>query len=928
MRHDKVLLFFLFCAGWCSRPAQAGSDEYRDAVCGITAQPVTDRLLPFRLSQQGVVREVEWGADEAWIHEQNLRRCLLFMGRDNVSVIRVSFQPTHALVDGDLQQEQKDAITERLRLLGFAAPDVKLTLNCDHPSVDAWYGQNADRWVQLIDVTARYFQEAGYEIVSVAPFNEPDYGWNQWVNGSQDIWEPVRMNGFGEIASALQANSRFDNIRICGGNTLNCDRALPWFESLNEHLDEGNTHQLAGSFDNFANFYITLRQQGKHATADEMHNVMEAMVGLEYGLQTGIWWGPAEYARGEFCKASHGERLGYAEHRPNWTAASVYRAPDGRVQAFGGTSERQAVTTTYRLLSKERDVFYNGHGPQREYVMELPGGNGYQAGQTNAEQIINITWGEDVEPVVDGTYLLTNKYNRKLLEMNGDKLCFDYYSSNDKFKWEVRPVDPRIGGDFSYYYITSVSSSQALDVLNWSLDNNAEVIAYAVNNNANQQWYLEYAGNNWFYIRNRHSSLCLTMSGDKVIQSVKDGNDAQLWRFNSPGIRPRFIVPAAPDGLTAQPLPAAIRLSWNPAAAATSTFTLLRSETSGSDYCIIARNLTDTSFVDNKAEIGHTYYYIVKTVDQSFNTSASSDEVAATPTDAETLVANYDFEEQLFDRTHCCNHASTLNNPSYVVGKTGQYALNLDGSTGFAQLPATIVNHRQLTIATWFYWSGGEAWQRIFDFGNGEDEYIFLTPNAGSNRLRLAIKNNGEEQIMESNVSLTAKLNRWIHVAVTLDNNGVNLYQDGALVASTTDLTLRPSDFRPVMNYIGRSQFVADPLFKGRIDDFRIYNYALSAKQVNDLANGLTDGLSTPTRMNGILHADVLPGGKILKLQCDTGTTANYQIFDLQGRSLLSAHTGSNEPITLDISTLPEGVYVVKALYGNRQATAKFMIRR
>ena len=28
------------------------------------------------------------------------------------------------------------------------------------------------------------------------------------------------------------------------------------------------------------------------------------MVGLEYGLQTGIWWGSAEYTRGEFCKAA------------------------------------------------------------------------------------------------------------------------------------------------------------------------------------------------------------------------------------------------------------------------------------------------------------------------------------------------------------------------------------------------------------------------------------------------------------------------------------------------------------------------------------------------------------------------------------------------------------------------------------------------
>ena len=121
-----------------------------------------------------------------------------------------------------------------------------------------------------------------------------------------------------------RAKPRSKKIRICGGNTLNCDEALPWYNYLKEQLDEGNTHQLAGEFNGYATFYETVRKDGKMAMNDEMHNVMEAMVGLEYGLQTGIWWGSAEYDRGEFCKISRGgERLAYTEHRPNWTAASV-----------------------------------------------------------------------------------------------------------------------------------------------------------------------------------------------------------------------------------------------------------------------------------------------------------------------------------------------------------------------------------------------------------------------------------------------------------------------------------------------------------------------------------------------------------------------------------------------------------------------------
>jgi hypothetical protein len=51
-----------------------------------------------------------------------------------------------------------------------------------------------------------------------------------------------------------------------------------------------------------------------------MHNVAEAMIGLEDGMTVGIWWGFDSRARGEFCDISrHGRRLAYAEHRSSWT---------------------------------------------------------------------------------------------------------------------------------------------------------------------------------------------------------------------------------------------------------------------------------------------------------------------------------------------------------------------------------------------------------------------------------------------------------------------------------------------------------------------------------------------------------------------------------------------------------------------------------
>ena len=76
---------------------------------------------------------------------------------------------------------------------------------------------------------------------------------------------------------------------------------------------------------------------------------------------------------------------------------------------------------------------------------------------------------------------------------------------------------------------------------------------------------------------------------------------------------------------------------------------------------------------------------------------------------------------------------------------------------------------------------------------------------------------------------------RWVHVAVTLGANTATLYINGTAVATNNAFTLAPDAFNPAVNYIGKSQWSADPLFNGQIDDFRIYNYALSAAEVGGI---------------------------------------------------------------------------------------------
>ena len=849
----KILVCNLALIASLTATAQESLVTSSQRLVPVTSSKAT--AVPFCIDDAGEQFPVIWGLDTAWPDEWNMRRGTAFIGAENLGTARASFQPNDLIVDGQLSMSQKAALNNRLNLIKKSGV-TSIALNCDHEVLNKnnYVGKPAE-WVKLIEATARYCQEKGYTVVSVAPFNEPDY--TSWGQGSQADMK--------EVARLLKENPFFANIRICGANTLNCDQALPWYNAMKDYLDEGNTHQLAGGFNTYANFFETVRAEGKHATADELHNVMEAMVGVEYGMQTGIWWGFDGLARGEFCRASNtGDRLSYAENRSTWTAASGYRNnTEGKIQAFLGTSERQANNASYRFISRDRDVYYDGYGPVRDFVVDMPGGTGYQQGQTNAERVVNITWGEDVQPYINGNYVIQNKATGYVMTIPsataapGANIVQKTHAPKILYQqWSVQPVDSRIGGDFSYYsFRPLVNTSYSLDVLNSSLEHNGSIILYNSNNGAQQQWYLQYAGDGYFYIRSRQSSLCLragVADGATVKQTTLKANDNnQLWRFVPAGERSDTKPLAVPTGLTATAQLASIRLDW---VANTETdlagYTILRAELSpktGADtvFNTIARGVTGNAFLDNQVVLGCEYLYKIKAQDLTGNTSPASDVVKTATVNEKGLVGKWQFDGDLTDLSENQLHGSNGGiNCLYLptVNKSGTKTLMFNGSSNYVQLPHEVASMAEMTICSWVKLSSTKEWQRIFDFGSGTDRYMFLAPIARG-EMRFVMKNGGDEEILSA-TKLNA--NTWYHVAVSISTDAVVLYVDGKEVARSTDMKIRPSDIRPAINYIGCSQFSADPLLNGYVDDFRIYNYALTPEEVLAVTEDLASSIQPP----------------------------------------------------------------------------------
>jgi hypothetical protein len=215
----------------------------------------------------------------------------------------------------------------------------------------------------------------------------------------------------------------------------------------------------------------------------------------------------------------------------------------------------------------------------------------------------------------------------------------------------------------------------------------------------------------------------------------------------------------------------------------------------------------------------------------------------AVPTDPGTtgLEALYSMEGDAKDSSGK-GHDGTINGePGFVDGPAGYgKALAFDGVNDYVDLPIgnLLSTLGGSTFAARVEFSGSAgSWQRVFDFGTGTTNYMFLTPRQGTaGAMRFAIRTATiTEQLADAPIALPSG---WHHVAVVFDNASmvIGLYMDGVQI-SRGATTLLPKDLGvTTQNWLGRSQFTADAYFTGSIDDFRIYSRPLSEGEIRYLA--------------------------------------------------------------------------------------------
>ncbi|MGN0162771.1 MAG: family 43 glycosylhydrolase [Candidatus Ornithomonoglobus sp.] len=179
----------------------------------------------------------------------------------------------------------------------------------------------------------------------------------------------------------------------------------------------------------------------------------------------------------------------------------------------------------------------------------------------------------------------------------------------------------------------------------------------------------------------------------------------------------------------------------------------------------------------------------------------------------------------------------TLHGGTLTQGRDGN-ALSLDGNEQYADINGSASELASITgdytISVWCNPSQITTWARIYDLGNDTNTYAFLTVSNGS-MPRYAVKKNDVELSFDSDTALT--VDTWHNVTVTKEGNTSTFYVDGYVTGTSTAVTTSLSDLGTMANlYLGKSQFPADAYYSGLIDDFTVYDFALSETEVQTLA--------------------------------------------------------------------------------------------
>ncbi len=240
-------------------------------------------------------------------------------------------------------------------------------------------------------------------------------------------------------------------------------------------------------------------------------------------------------------------------------------------------------------------------------------------------------------------------------------------------------------------------------------------------------------------------------------------------------------------------------------------------------------------------------------------------------------VAHYTFDDVLADTLGTYDDASTTDNNLLNVNATAETygegyagpAYDFNGANG-VRLPDNIIQSDAYTVSFWAKPEALTAYTPAFFAASNPDQWISYIPDEASHFTTTSLVwsrffEDGVEDWNQIIHTAKAPLNEWQHVAITYAEGTMHLYIDGNLAGSMP---------RPDMFSDGGGLFALgvnygwDVPFNGLIDEFIVYDYALSTL---DIRGAAMNNLTSPSQFAGFVK-DALELGDL------SAVRANFEL--------------------------------------------------
>jgi hypothetical protein len=284
---------------------------------------------------------------------------------------------------------------------------------------------------------------------------------------------------------------------------------------------------------------------------------------------------------------------------------------------------------------------------------------------------------------------------------------------------------------------------------------------------------------------------------------------------------------------------------------------------------------------------------------------------------AQTPIQEFNFNG---NRSNTQNSNSFLGVAKFVNDRTGlaNSAIRVVNSPLEVTMPDLPLANTSRTISIWIKYNDITAANYIWGYGSFNNAQYFgllqQSTTTSKSDLNLACWGPANDAIVNTSIAI----NTWYNYTVTYDGLTSKIYRNGELIKSTISPRKLTSGVVFSIGRMGTSISI-----NADIDDLKIYNLALSSEQVAALYN--SSSILPPNDVAVVGPPVVVPivavkngtpkSGKktavkqqvVLSNPIGTTVVKSSEVYSTQGVKVISSSKND-----IDVSTLPEGTYLLK----------------